>query len=88
MPDRPRCRCPRTGTITLGHLRAEGWLSAGIDTWRAALLGGGVLWSVWLGARIVAGSPAPALRRAAAFACYLAPVALAASSWLTMFRRW
>ncbi|MBI5618261.1 MAG: 4Fe-4S binding protein [Gammaproteobacteria bacterium] len=75
-------------TITLGHLRAEGWLPAGIDTWRAALLGGGVLWSVWLGARIVAGSPAPALRRAAAFACYLAPVALAASSWLTMFRRW
>lgn len=74
--------------VTVTQLRAEGWLPAGVDVFRGLLLGGAIVWSVWLGLRIVARSPVATGRRAAAAALYLVPVAIAASSWYQMYLAW
>ncbi|MCD6674827.1 MAG: 4Fe-4S binding protein [Burkholderiaceae bacterium] len=73
---------------TTTQLRAEGWLPAGVDLLRALLLGGAVLWSVWLGLRIVARSPAAFARRAAASLLYLVPVAVFGGTWYLMYFVW
>ena len=73
---------------TLNQLRAEGWLPPGVAVARALLLGGAIVWSAWLGLRIVARSPASAPRRVAAIALYLLPVAIGASSWALMYVVW
>jgi hypothetical protein len=74
--------------MTLNHLRAEGWVPPGIGPLRAVLVTGAALWSVWLGARIVARSDAALYRRAGALALYLVPVALACANWYLIFVAW
>lgn len=74
--------------MTLNHLRAEGWVPPGIGPLRAVLVTGAALWSVWLGARIVARSDAALYRRAGALALYLVPVVLACANWYLIFVAW
>ncbi len=73
---------------TVTQLRAEGWLPPGVGALRAVLLGGAIVWSIWLGMRIVARSPDAPARRAAAGALYLVPVTLFACTWYLMYVAW
>lgn len=74
--------------MTLTQLRAEGWTPPGVGVARALIVAGALLWSAWLGARIVARSSAGAYRRAAALGLYLVPLFVAGGNWYLMFRAW
>lgn len=71
--------------MTVTQLRADGITFGDIAAARAALLAAGAAWSAWLGAGLVARAPVGLARRAAAWACLLLPVALAASTWVPVF---
>jgi hypothetical protein len=73
--------------MTLTQLRAEGWLPPGIGFIRACIVSGALLWSAWLGARIIARSGAAAYRRMLAFMLYLVPLAVTGSTWYLVFAR-
>src|SRR5574340_79123 len=75
-------------TMTVAHLKAEGLVLAWLGGARGALLALGAAWSLWLGGRIVAGSGAALVKRAAALLLYAVPVALVAAAWLLMFYVW
>ncbi len=74
--------------MTLTQLRAEGRTPPGVGIARALLIAGALLWSAWLGARIVARSPAAAGRRTAALGLYLVPLLVTGADWYLMFRVW
>ncbi|MCC7461266.1 MAG: 4Fe-4S binding protein [Gammaproteobacteria bacterium] len=74
--------------LTLTQLRAEGWTPPGVGIARALIVAGALLWSAWLGARIVVRSPAAPYRRIAALLLYLVPLSVAGTDWYLMFRLW
>ena len=73
--------------LTTTQLRAEHVLLPHVGALRAALLGAGLAWSAWLGARIVLGSGATRTARALALACYTLPLVLVGASWYLVFWR-
>ncbi len=73
-------------TITLGALRAEGWIFPGIPTIRAGLLTASVLWSAWLlWCALPTGSPK---RKLAAWGMALAGCAPYTFMWISFFFVW
>jgi polyferredoxin len=74
--------------LTLTQLRAEGVTFAWLGAARAGLLAAGVLWSAWLGARIVLDSPVPTLRRVGALIMFAVPLALVGYAWYLAFYVW
>ena len=52
------------------------------------MLAAGVLWSAWLGARIVSGSNATIVARALALLLYAAALVLPAVTWYFILWRW
>lgn len=74
--------------MTITQLRAEGWVPRGVGVLRAVLLIGALLWSGWLGARIVGRSDAPLHRRALALALYGLALALGGATWYLIFVAW
>lgn len=74
--------------MTLTQLRAEGWVPPGIGPIRMCLAGGALLWSAWLGARIIARAGATVCRRILAFMSYLVPLAIIAGTWYMVLVRW
>ncbi len=73
---------------TLAQLRAEGWMPPGVGVLRWLILLGALLWSAWLGARLVACSCTTLPRRAVALALYLLPLAIAAATWYLLLEVW
>jgi polyferredoxin len=73
---------------TANQLRAEGWLPAGVDLLRALLLGGAIVWSVWLGLRIVTRARVAPVRCVAASALYFVPIAVFGETWYLMYFAW
>jgi len=74
--------------MTATHLRAEGFPLAWLPGLRAALLAAAVLWSAWLGWRLLAMGGARPPARAAAFALWLLPPALVAANWWLILFVW
>lgn len=73
---------------TLTLLKAEGVPLFWVSDARAALLAGATLWSLYLGARIVAQHQAQPLRRAAAWLALAAACALVDLGWALWFWIW
>ena len=73
---------------TLTQLRAEGWLPPGVPVLRTLILAGALVWSGWLGARLVARSGAALHRRMAALVLYLVPLAIARRTGTCCSRVW
>ena len=74
--------------MTVSQLRAEGILLPWLPVLRGALLALGLLWSGWLGLRLL-GSAAPGnVRLAAAFVVWLAPLAAVGTTWILVFYVW
>jgi polyferredoxin len=73
---------------TLTQLRAEGWLPPGVPVLRTLILAGALVWSGWLGARLVARSGAALHRRMAALVLYLVPLSIATANWHLLFEVW
>lgn len=74
-------------TVTL--LKPEGMMFEWLPAARTTVLALAVLWSVWLGWRMIASEKAAAWwRKATATACLLAAIAGAASAWWLLFFGW
>jgi uncharacterized membrane protein YfcA len=74
--------------LTLTQLRNEHLVLPFASALRAAVLAAGVLWSAWLGARIVSRSDATIAARALALLLYAATLALPAVTWYFILWRW
>jgi hypothetical protein len=74
--------------LTLTQLRNEHIVLPYVGALRAALLAAGVLWSAWLGARLVLRSDATFISRALALSLYAAALALPAATWYVVLWRW
>jgi hypothetical protein len=73
---------------TLTQLRAEGWLPPGVPVLRTLILAGALVWSGWLGARLLARSGVALHRRMAALMLYLVPLSIATANWHLLFEVW
>ena len=70
------------------HLRAEGVALGWLPGLRAALLALGVVWSLWLGLRLIrVGAGATAAKSLAAL-IWLLPLAAIGSTWVLSFYVW
>ncbi|MCF8151380.1 MAG: 4Fe-4S binding protein [Burkholderiaceae bacterium] len=77
--------------LTLGQLRTEAITLPGLDILRGALLALGLLWSAWLGLRLLrnaAPGSAGNARLIAAFMVWLVPLVAVGSSWILVFYVW
>ena len=74
--------------LTLAQLRAEGVVFLWVPAARAALLAGGIAWTLGLGARRLLAADAPLARRMASLACYGIAPALVATLWYLPWRVW
>ena len=73
--------------MTVSQLRSEGIAVPSLDALRGALLGLGLLWSAWLGLRLLRVA-AQGPRVAAAFAVWLVPLAAVGATWIMVFYIW
>ena len=73
--------------MTVSQLRSEGIAVPSLDALRGALLGLGLLWSAWLGLRLLRVA-ARGPRLAAAFAVWLLPLAAVGATWIMVFYIW
>lgn len=74
--------------MTLSQLRAEGIILPWLPVVRGALLALGLLWSAWLGLRLLRGAAPSGAHLAAAFMVWLLPLALVGSTWILVFYVW
>ncbi|MBI5721323.1 MAG: 4Fe-4S binding protein [Burkholderiales bacterium] len=74
--------------LTLNHLRAEGVPLPGVAALRAAVLGGALLWSLSLAARLVFAARCASWRRALALALAGVPLAVTGAAWALMLFVW
>ncbi|HEX8964750.1 MAG TPA: 4Fe-4S binding protein, partial [Rhodocyclaceae bacterium] len=72
--------------MTANHLRAEGVPLGWVSPVRIGLLALGVVWSGWLGVRLIGTSNIPLTRRFAAAGSYALPLVAIGGAWvLTLF---
>lgn len=74
--------------MTLTQLRPEGIGFTWVGPLRALLLGGGIAWSAWLGAGLLANTGASLPRRTLAWLLLAMPLAAIGMSWGLVFYRW
>ena len=74
--------------MTLSQLRAEGIILPWLPVLRGALLALGLLWSAWLGLRLLRTAAPSRARLGAAFVVWLAPLAAVGSTWVLVFYVW
>ena len=74
--------------MTVSQLRAEGIVLPWLPALRGVLLGLGLLWSAWLGLRLLRSAAPSPIRLGAAFLVWLMPLALAGSTWVLVFYVW
>lgn len=74
--------------MTVSQLRAEGIVLPWLPALRGVLLGLGLLWSAWLGLRLLRGAAPGPIRLSAAFLVWLAPLALVGCTWVLVFYVW
>ncbi|MCO5098701.1 MAG: 4Fe-4S binding protein [Rhodocyclaceae bacterium] len=74
--------------MTATHLRAEGALLGWLPMARGALLAIGIIWSGWLGARLLLGHAPNPPRAMLALPFLVAPLAVVATAWILVFYVW
>jgi hypothetical protein len=74
--------------MTVSQLRAEGIVLPWLPALRGVLLGLGLLWSAWLGLRLLRSAAPSPIHLGAAFLVWLMPLALAGSTWVLVFYVW
>ncbi|MBZ0144274.1 MAG: 4Fe-4S binding protein [Rhodocyclaceae bacterium] len=74
--------------MTATHLRAEGALLGWLPMARGALLAIGIIWSGWLGARLLLGHARNRLSAVLALAFLAMALAAVASAWILVFYVW
>lgn len=74
--------------LTLTQLRAEGIVLSWIDPARATVLGLGVAWSAWLGARLLLDRAPSRPHAALAMPLYAVPLAAVGTAWILVFYAW
>ncbi|MEK7736136.1 MAG: 4Fe-4S binding protein, partial [Pseudomonadota bacterium] len=74
--------------MSVSQLRAEGIVLPWLGTLRGILLASGLLWSAWLGLRLLRQAAPGKARLGAAFVFWLAPLATVGASWIFVFYVW
>jgi hypothetical protein len=74
--------------MTVSQLRAEGIVLPWLGVLRGVLLALGVLWSAWLGLRLLRNAAPGKARLGAAFLVWLAPLAAVGITWVLVFYIW
>lgn len=74
--------------LTLTQLRAEGIVLSWIDPARATVLGLGVAWSAWLGARLLLDRAPSRPHAVLAMPLYAVPLAAVGTAWILVFYAW
>ncbi|MFA4968032.1 MAG: 4Fe-4S binding protein [Sulfuritalea sp.] len=74
--------------MTLSQLRAESIAVPALGALRGALLALGLLWSAWLGLRLLRSTAPSRARLVAAFVVWLAPLAAVGATWVLVFYVW
>ncbi|MGE5466768.1 MAG: 4Fe-4S binding protein [Ignavibacteria bacterium] len=74
--------------MTANHLRAEGMALSWLAPARTALLAGGLVWSAWLGLRLIVGARPLAARAFAAVLAFAVPLAAIGGAWAMTFFVW
>ena len=74
--------------MTASLLRAEGMAPGWLGEMRAVLLTAGVLWSAWLGARLIRVGAGGTAVKGLAWLVWLTPVSLIAGNWIFVFYIW
>jgi hypothetical protein len=74
--------------MSVSHMRAEGIALPWLPVLRGALLALGILWSAWLGLRLLRGAAPSRIRLGAAFLVWLLPLAAVGATWIFVFYVW